>query len=74
MRRSYSVRSTASPRLWRTSHRIDDFAETIYDTHDLGQLAGKIGDDLNRFVNKTVGSAKKTITTTWDGVTGGGDD
>lgn len=48
----------ASPRLWRTSHRIDDFAETIYDTHDLGQLAGKIGDDLNRFVNKTVGGMK----------------
>ncbi|WP_433362622.1 hypothetical protein ACQPZX_30650 [Actinoplanes sp. CA-142083] len=36
-------------------------------------IPGATADMLN-FVNKTVGSAKKTITTTWDGVTGGGDD
>lgn len=41
-----------SPRLWRTSHRIDDFADSIYDEHNLGQFAGRLGDDLNRFVNK----------------------
>ncbi|MFI5890080.1 hypothetical protein ACIA5D_08155 [Actinoplanes sp. NPDC051513] len=35
-------------------------------------IPGATADMLN-FVNKTVGSAKKTITTTWDGVTGGGD-
>ncbi|WP_412748461.1 hypothetical protein [Krasilnikovia sp. M28-CT-15] len=36
-------------------------------------LDGAIADGLN-FVNKSVGSAKKTVTTAWDGVTGGGDD
>jgi hypothetical protein len=25
------------------------------------------------FVNKTIGTGKKTITTAWDGATGGGD-
>ena len=35
-------------------------------------IPGATADMLN-FVNKTVGTAKKTITTTWDGVTGGGD-
>jgi hypothetical protein len=44
----------SSARLWRTSHRIDDFADTIYEECGLAQFAGKIGDDLNRFVNKAV--------------------
>jgi len=48
----------SSPRLWRTSHRIDEYSDTIYDRQDLGRLAGKIGDDLNRFVNKSLGGMK----------------
>lgn len=44
----------SSPRLWRTSHRIDDFAGSIYEERGLAQFADKIGDDLNRFVNKAV--------------------
>ena len=35
-------------------------------------IPGATSDMLN-FVNKTIGSGKKTITTAWDGVTGGGD-
>jgi hypothetical protein len=50
----------SSPRIWRTSHRIDDFASSIYDQYNLGQLAGRMGDDLNRFVNKAVLGGMKT--------------
>ena len=42
----------ASPRLWRTSHRIDQFAATVYRERGLADYADKIGDDLNRFLNK----------------------
>jgi hypothetical protein len=48
----------SSPRLWRTSHRIDDFADGIYDRCNLELLADRNGDDLNRFVNKSVGGMK----------------
>lgn len=44
----------SSPRLWRVSHRFDEFAETIYDEWNLSLFAGAIGDDLIRFVNKEV--------------------
>jgi hypothetical protein len=43
-----------SPRLWRVSHRIDEFAQNIYDQWDLSRFAGANGDDLIRFVNKEV--------------------
>jgi len=42
----------SSPRLWRTSHRIEDFADSTYDQYSLADFAGKSGDDLNRFLNK----------------------
>lgn len=42
----------ASPRLWRTSHRIDHFAAAAYEERDLASFADKMGDDLNRFLNK----------------------
>lgn len=42
----------ASPRLWRTSHRIDQFAASVYRERGLSEYADKIGDDLNRFLNK----------------------
>lgn len=48
----------SSPRLWRTSHRIDDFADSIYGQCGLAQLADGIGDDLNRTVNRFVGGMK----------------
>jgi hypothetical protein len=48
----------SSARLWRTSHRIDDFAESIYNECNLALLADKIGDDFNRFVNKSIGGMK----------------
>ena len=44
----------SSPRLWRTSHRIEHFAETIYGERKLGQFAGKVGDELNYYVNNSV--------------------
>jgi hypothetical protein len=44
----------SSPRLWRVSHRSDEFVESIYDEWNLGKFAGAIGDDLLRFVNKDV--------------------
>jgi hypothetical protein len=50
----------SSPRLWRTSHRIDDFADSIYDEWKLGEYAGRMGDDLNRFINKAVLGGMKT--------------
>ena len=48
----------SSPRLWRTSHRIDDYAHEIYEQCNLALFADKMGDDLNRFVNKSVGGMK----------------
>jgi hypothetical protein len=36
------------------------------------EIPGATADMLN-FVNKTIGTGKKTITTAWNGVTGGGD-
>jgi hypothetical protein len=44
----------SSPRLWRTSHRIEDFAASIYRDAKLNQFAGKIGDELNYFINNSV--------------------
>lgn len=41
----------ASPRLWRTSHRIDHLATTGYSEYGLGALAEKSGDDLVRRLN-----------------------
>lgn len=49
----------ASPRLWRISHRIDEFIEAIYDERNLSQFAGTIGDDLLRYVNNEVLKGKK---------------
>jgi hypothetical protein len=43
-----------SPRLWRVSHRIEEFAESIYDEANLSQFASANADDLIRFVNKDV--------------------
>jgi len=43
-----------SPRLWRVSHRVDEFAETIYEEWNLSQFADKSGDDLLRFLNKDI--------------------
>lgn len=48
----------SSPRLWRTSHRIDDFAASVYNDCNLATVADKMGDDLNRFVNKSIGGMK----------------
>lgn len=48
----------SSPRLWRTSHRIDDFAASVYNDCNLASVADKMGDDLNRFVNKSIGGMK----------------
>jgi hypothetical protein len=50
----------AHPRLWRTSHRIDEFAETIYDARNLDRFADKAGDDLNFFVNNSVQGGMNT--------------
>jgi len=50
----------ATPRLWRTSHRIEEFAGTIYDDAGLGRFAGRIGDELNYFVNNSVLGGMKT--------------
>jgi hypothetical protein len=44
----------SSPRLWRVSHRSDEFAESKYDAFDLARFAGRLGDDLIRFVNKDI--------------------
>jgi len=43
-----------SPRLWRVSHHVDEFADGIYDEWNLSQFAGTIGDDLLRFMNKDI--------------------
>ena len=37
------------------------------------EIPGATADMLN-FVNKTIGAGKKTVSTVWDGATGGGDD
>lgn len=50
----------SSPRLWRTSHRIDQFAASVYQERCLADFAGKIGDDLNRFLNKAALGGMKT--------------
>jgi hypothetical protein len=48
----------SSPRLWRISHRSDEFAERIYRDAGLQRFAGKKGDDLLRAMNKTALRAK----------------
>jgi hypothetical protein len=45
---------SSSPRLWRTSHRIYDFAQPLYSEHRMERFAHKPGDDLNFFVNNKV--------------------
>lgn len=50
----------SSPRLWRTSHRIEQFAASIYDERGLSRFAGRIGDELNYFVNNDVLGGMKT--------------
>lgn len=49
----------ASPRLWRISHRIEDFAASIYEERNLGQFSEMIGDHLLRYVNNEVLMGKK---------------
>jgi hypothetical protein len=51
---------SSSPRLWRTSHRIEDFAISVYRDRKLDQFAGEIGDKLNYFVNNSVLGGMKT--------------
>jgi hypothetical protein len=41
----------ASPRLWRTSHRIDHYADSTYDTGGHGAFAGRFADDFVRHLN-----------------------
>lgn len=43
-----------SPRLWRVSHHVDEFAESAYEDWNLSQFADSIGDDLLRFMNKDI--------------------
>jgi hypothetical protein len=43
----------SSPRLWRVSHRSDEFAERIYHDVRLERFAGCKGDDLLRAMNKS---------------------
>jgi len=43
----------SSPRLWRISHRSDEFAERIYRDARLDRFAGSKGDDLLRAMNKS---------------------
>lgn len=42
-----------SPRLWRISHRSDEFAERIYREASLEKFAGSKGDDLLRTLNRS---------------------
>lgn len=44
----------SSPRLWRTSHRSDEFAESVYKEAKLGKLAEGTGDHLVRMMNKSM--------------------
>jgi hypothetical protein len=54
--------------------RIGDALESVRLLEpNAAAIPGATADMLN-FVNKSIGATKKTITTTWDGVTGGGDD
>jgi hypothetical protein len=48
-----------SPRLWRISHRIEDFADAIYEERELGRFSETIGDDMLRYVNNEVLMGKK---------------
>ena len=48
----------SSPRLWRISHRSDEFAEQIYREANLDQFAGRKGDDLLRAMNKNALASK----------------
>jgi hypothetical protein len=50
----------SSPRLWRISHHIDEFARSVYSEHGLARFAGKNGDDLNYYVNNSVLGGMKT--------------
>jgi hypothetical protein len=50
----------SSPRLWRTSHRIEEFASRHYREHELKRFAGKIGDELNYFINNSVIGGMRT--------------
>jgi hypothetical protein len=47
-----------SPRLWRVSDHVDDFAERIYDDRGLSRFVGANADDLVRFVNNEVLAGK----------------
>jgi hypothetical protein len=49
---------SSSPRLWRLSHHVDDFAEGIYDERGLSRFAGANADDLVRFINNEVLAGK----------------
>ncbi|MCW2338509.1 hypothetical protein M2337_002742 [Sphingobium sp. B2D3A] len=50
----------ASPRLWRTSHRIEHYAESAYREFGLSEFADKPGDDLVRHLNSAaLGGMKK---------------
>ena len=44
----------SSPRLWRTSHRSDEFAERLHSEGALVDYRGSSGDDLLRFLNKRI--------------------
>lgn len=50
----------SSPRLWRTSHNIEHFAGSVYAKQGLKQFAGRIGDDLNYYVNNNVLGGMRT--------------
>mgnify|MGYP003583324887 CR=1 FL=1 len=40
-----------APRLWRTSHRIDQYAASVYNQYNLAAFSEKFGDDLVRHLN-----------------------
>ena len=43
-----------SPRIWRISHRVDSYAESVYETQSLSRFAGQSGDDLVIHLNNEV--------------------
>lgn len=49
----------ATPRLWRTSHGIEQFASSVYRERGLDRFEGGIGDDLVYFLNKVIGGTKR---------------
>jgi hypothetical protein len=49
----------STPRLWRTSHGIEEFASSIYEERALDRFQDRIGDDLVYFVNKVIGGTKR---------------